>query len=106
MLPLWQHALYQQLGNKVVRKVVRKVLPLEYVDMGELLPETWQLEEAASDSSCCSARGQRTYRGPVMDIGQWSERFAALAAILSTWFPEGSTVLELFADHYQSQPEL
>ena len=54
--------------------------------MWELLPETWRLEEAASDN-CCSARG-RPRRGPVTDIGQWTECFAALAAILSTRFPE------------------
>ena len=41
-----------------------------------------------SNSSCCSASGQRPCRGPVTDISQWTECFAALAAILSTRFPD------------------
>lgn len=72
-------------GLALPAKLVRKILDLDYVDMHELLPDTWRYQE--EDQKCChQRRGQR--RGPITDILLWTECYAALVSILSTKFPE------------------
>ena len=63
-------------------KLVRRIVGKEYVDIWELLPESWQLE---MESSCCHSKRPR--RSLVTDINVWTECFATMAAILSTAFP-------------------
>lgn len=65
-------------------KLIRKVWDLEYVDMHELLPDTWRYQE--EDKCCHQRRGQR--RGPVTDILLWTECYAAMVSILASRFPE------------------
>ena len=64
-------------------KVVQKILRGEYVDMHELLPESWRLEEQRD--SCC--RSSRPKRGLVTDIALWTECYASLVAVLVTKHP-------------------
>ena len=54
----------------------------EYVDIWELLPETWQLE---TDGACCHSKWPRC--SLVTDIGIWTECYATMAAILTSAFP-------------------
>ena len=65
-------------------KLVMKILKGEFVDMYELLPETWRMEEAKD--YCC--RSTRPKRGLITDISLWTECFASLVAVLTTKHPE------------------
>jgi hypothetical protein len=55
----------------------------DFIDMHELLPETWRAEEPKE--SCC--RSTRPKRGLVTDITLWTECYALLVAVLSTKHP-------------------
>ena len=70
--------------SAVPAKVVRKIVALEFVDMWELLPETWRLDSAVSN--CCHDRRPR--RGLITDISLWTECFTTLAAVLSVRYPD------------------
>ena len=65
-------------------KLIRRIWALEYVEMWELLPETWRQD--AAQVECCHAK--RPKRGLITDIALWSECFAALAAALATRYPQ------------------
>lgn len=65
-------------------KLVQRILKGEFIDMYELLPETWRMEEA--QDSCC--RSSRPKRGLVTDISLWTECYASLVAVLTTKYPE------------------
>ena len=66
-------------------KLVRKIIGKEYIDMWELLPETWRVE-AAQQEGCCSTKRPR--RGMLTDISIWTECYSTLAAILSAHYPD------------------
>ena len=63
-------------------KLLRKIWNLEYVDMWELLPESWRLKQQAE--SCC--RSQRPRRGLVTNLALWTECYAMLVAVLASRF--------------------
>ena len=67
--------------SSVPLMLIRKLLAKEYVDIGELLPETWQLE--SEGTSCHSKRPRRSL---VTEISLWMECYATMAAILSAAF--------------------
>ena len=53
-------------------KLVKKILDLEFVEMAELVPNSWKEEEA--NYQCCSTHTPRTpRRGPVTNILLWVE---------------------------------
>ena len=66
-------------------RVVRRILDLEFVDMSELLSETWSTTE--EESKCCHQR-RSTRRAPVSNILVWVECFSYMAAILASHFPD------------------
>ena len=66
--------------SSVPPRLVRKILSLEFVDMWELLPESWRLD--LSEGSSCHARRPR--RGLVTNFLLWTECFATLVAVLAT----------------------
>lgn len=66
-------------------KLVRRIISLEYVDMGELVPDGWQFQEEDQEKYCHQAKRPR--RGPVTDILLWVECFSSMAAILATSYP-------------------
>ena len=67
-------------------KVVKRILNLEFMDISELIPESWKFEEEAASSSCCQhPRAPR--RGPVTDILLWIECYSTLVSVLASRFP-------------------
>ena len=68
--------------GSVPPKLTNKILMKEYIDIWELLPETWPLE---TEGSCCHSKRPR--RSLVTDINVWTECFATMAAILTSAFP-------------------
>ena len=74
------------LSVAVPTKLAQKILRLEYVEMTELIPETWGLEPD-NTSSCCHQGHRQTRRGPVVDILVWLECYSSLVAVLATRFP-------------------
>ena len=68
--------------GSVPPRLIKKIMTKEYVDIWELLPETWQVE---TEGSCCHAKRPR--RSLVTDINVWTECFATMAAILAAAFP-------------------
>ena len=69
--------------GSVPPKLVKRIVEKEFVDIWELLPESWQLE---SEGTCCHSK--RLRRSLVTDIGLWTQCYATMAAILSSAYPE------------------
>ena len=57
---------------------------LEFIDMCELLPESWKVEP--SSEGCC--RSQCPRRGLVTDFALWKKCYAMLVAMLAVCYPE------------------
>ena len=70
----------------VPSRLVKRILAKEYIDMTEMLPETWRLEMSAA-SGCCP-HAKRPRRGMITDILVWADCYASMAAILSSAYPE------------------
>ena len=68
--------------GSVPPKLIKKIMAKEYIEIGELLPESWRVE---TEGTCCHTKRPR--RGLVTDINVWTECFATMAAILSSAFP-------------------
>ena len=68
--------------GSVPPKLVNRILAKEYIDIWELLPETWQLE---SENPCCHSKRPRC--SLVTDISLWTECYATMAVILAADFP-------------------
>ena len=64
-------------------KLFQKIIAGKYVNIWELLPETWQI---GNESSYCHSK--RPCRSLVTDINIWTECYATLAAIQSSAFPQ------------------
>ncbi len=66
-------------------KLVKKIQDLEFVEMSELLTDSWRFQE--DEAKCCHQRkGQR--RGPITDILIWVECYSSLVATLSQRYPD------------------
>lgn len=78
---------HSTLSLAIPQKLCRRILELDYVEMSELLPETWGLE---SDTTlpCCHEGRRQSRRGPVTDILLWVECYSSLVAVLATKFPQ------------------
>ena len=68
-------------------KLLRKIIALEFVEMADLLPEAWLLDETAMEAQL------RRQRGPVTDILQWIQCFATFVSTLSTAYPDKTAEL-------------
>ena len=67
-------------------KLVKKISDLEFIEMAELVPDSWRAEEI--DYQCCSTHNPRTpRRGPVTNILLWLECYSSLVAVLSAKYP-------------------
>ena len=67
-------------------KLVKKILDLEFVEMAELVPDSWRTDEA--DYQCCSSHNPRiSRRGPVTNILLWVECYSSLVAVLASKYP-------------------
>lgn len=69
--------------GSVSPKLAKKIMAQEFVDMWELLPETWRLE---AEGSCCQTRHPR--HALVTDISIWTECYSTMAAILASVYPD------------------
>ena len=66
-------------------KLVKRILDLEFVDMVELVPDSWRYQE--EEAKCCH-QPKRQRRGPVTDILLWVECYASLVEVLCTGHPD------------------
>ena len=64
-------------------KVIKKIVGKEYIDIRELLPETWQVE--SENPSCCHSKRPR--RSLITEFNVWAEGYATMAVILLTAYP-------------------
>ena len=67
-------------------KLLKKLLDLEYIDMSELVPDSWRIQGETEGDKCC-LQSKRPKRGPVTDILLWSECYATLVSVLGERFP-------------------
>ena len=79
----------------IPQKVVKRILELAFVEMGDLMPEVWMREEEEASVSRNVLILPKKRVGPVTDIGQWVQRFASFVSVLSTRYPKA--VPELMA---------
>lgn len=79
-------------------KLLKKILSLDYIDMWELLPESWRLEQQAE--GCC--RSQRPKWKLITDLTLWTECYTALVVILAFRYPRKTT---LYENNHTGQPE-
>ena len=67
-------------------KLVKKIVSLEYVDMSELRPESWLMEEEGQQQGkCCHAPHRK--KSPVKDILTWVQCFASYVSVLAQPYP-------------------
>ena len=70
-------------------KIQKRILDLEYVDVGELLPETWNMQQIQEDQGLqCCHQARTSRRGPVTNLLLWLEGYSILVAILSSKYPQ------------------
>ena len=69
----------------IPERLSKKILNLEFVEMRDLMPETWmrEEEESARNTLCLPRRKS----APVTDILQWLQCFSAMVGVLSQKFP-------------------
>ena len=61
-------------------------MALEFVEMRDLMPETWLKEEEESARNTLSLPRRRT--APVTNILQWLQCYAGMVGVLSQKFPQ------------------
>ena len=69
----------------VPEKLTQKIIRLEFVEMRDLTPETWLMEEEDSRKNTLSFPRKRA--APVTDILPWLQCFAAMVGVLSRAYP-------------------
>ena len=74
----------------IPQKIVQRILAGDYVDIAELCPDSWRMEELlfqqSSGHTDCSAT-PRPRKKPVTDILTWTECFSTMAAVITTKDP-------------------
>ena len=68
-------------------KLLKRILNLEFIEMIELVPESWGVE-SESAASCCHQVRPQPRRGPVTNILLWLECYSSLVAALATKYPQ------------------
>ena len=67
-------------------KLVKKILDLDFVDMAELIPDSWRFQEDEG-SKCCNRSRRAPRRGPVRDLLLWIDCYSRMVLVLLTRFP-------------------
>lgn len=62
-------------------KLIKRIQQLEFVEMADLLPEAWLLEESKMEAQL------RRQKGPVTNILVWVQCFATFASTLASAYP-------------------
>lgn len=70
--------------TRLPQKLVTRIRALEFIEMSEMLPETWLPEQHEAGST--PRRPSRST--PVTDILVWTECFSLMAAVLAETFPD------------------
>ena len=68
-------------------KLVQNILELRYIEMSELLPETWLLQQDLPAGQTPLLAQFKRQKGPVSDILQWVQCYATLASVLVSAYP-------------------
>lgn len=77
------------MGDSMVplpKKLINKIIRLEFVEMHELLPENWPDLVAEEQARLYEVFGKKK-PPPVTNILTWTECFASLVSVLSTAYP-------------------
>lgn len=70
----------------IPKKLAEKNLALEFVDMTDLLPEQWRIEETR-ERACCNV--QKVGKKKLLtDVLLWLEGYSTMVAVLATGYPE------------------
>lgn len=67
-------------------KLVKKILKFEFIEMYELLPETWLRDEEESGKGLMGLHRRKS--APVTNVLQWVQCFAAMVGVLSRAYPQ------------------
>ena len=70
----------------IPERLAKKIVALEFVEMRDLMPETWLREEEESVRNMLSLPRRRT--APVTNILQWLQCYAGMVGVLSQRFPQ------------------
>ena len=70
--------------NRLPPKLVARIQSLEFIEMSEMLPETWLPDH--QEAAPTPRRSSRST--PITDILVWTECFAVMAAVLAERFPD------------------
>ena len=73
----------------------QEILDLEYVDMAELVPDTWRYSEDEG-TKCCHQPRRTSRRAPVSDILLWWECYTKMATLLATHYPSKAAELLIY----------
>ena len=65
--------------------IIWRIVAKEYIEIWELVVQSWKLE-AESQSSCCQSK--RLKRGMITDFAMWVECYATLATLLAAAYPD------------------
>ena len=83
----------------IPQKLSQKILAGDYVEMAELRPDSWRMEELLYLQPLapgqCPASLPRPRKKPVTDILTWVECFSVMAAMITSRFPDKAP--QLFA---------
>ena len=61
----------------------RRIWDLDYIEIGELLPDTWNLQQIQQDQGLhCCHQAKTSRRGPVTNLLLWLEGYSIMVAVL------------------------
>ena len=66
-------------------KLTKRICDLQFIDMSELVPDSWRFQD--DDQNKCCHQPRRHRRGPVTDILLWVECYSTLVSVLSAKYP-------------------
>ena len=78
-------------ASSLLPKLTRWILAMEFIDMRELLPESWRSEPQQNGGA-----SRTVADGPVRDFKLWTECFGTLAGVLTVVYPEKAPHLRAY----------
>ena len=73
----------------VPEKMKRRIWDLDHIEIGELLPDTWNLQQIQQDQGLhCCHQAKTSRRAPVTNLLLWLEGYSIMVAVLATKFPQ------------------
>ena len=65
--------------TSIPQKIIQRILKAEYVDMRELLPDAWDMEDQSG--GCCHNKPPKR-RGLITNISRWTECYASMVSVI------------------------